>query len=294
VVRFFREASLVYFVREQTNFNKYIQSFQISGLRIAFSITKSAGWSTNQGAIKIWNLSLDHRNLMVNYGDQVILSAGYRDDGGKQIIYAGQTTSIIHSYEQPEIITTLECNDGDKFFNQLHGCGSYSKDVPARQVATDIAAQMGFSTIAHFEPSQNTFYPRGFSFSGPLHDALVDVCNFLNLQPVITNGFLYILPINSTRSASTYDVNENTGMQGVPERFISRRLWPYLALDAPTDGYKVNSALIPSIIVGDRVNLSSQRIGIANIPNQVITVRHLGDTFGPEWVTNLEMLRLKQ
>lgn len=290
MVRFFREAKVLYSIRQPTTNNKFIDAFEIKGLRIAFAITKSSGWSTNNAIIKIWNLNTDTRNSMVNFGDLVVLYAGYRDDGGEQIIYVGQTTSVIHSYSQPEIVTTLECSDGDSTFNQLKGCGSYNENIPVRQVIEDLIAKIGIP-LAYFASSDNRPYPRGFNYSGSLKDALTKACFFLRLQPVITNNQLYIYPFNAANEGLTYDINENTGLQGIPERFISKRSLPYLSKDAPTDGYKASVALLPSVVPGDKVRLSSTRLGIENIPNTVFTVRHLGDTYGPEWATNLEMIR---
>src|SRR5690554_5321501 len=117
MTRFNRVAELEINLRNR-NFSGYIGTLNIKNLRISFQITKSLSWSTNTASIQVYNLKSDKRAQIKDYGDEVTLYAGYAEDTGVQILFVGDTTKVSHLFEQPEIITTLECGDGERILNQ--------------------------------------------------------------------------------------------------------------------------------------------------------------------------------
>lgn len=299
-MNFYREAALRVRIRNN-NFTGYIRELTFSGLRVSFSITKSLAWSTNAAVIKIWNLGQSNRNLIKDYGDEVTLYAGYsqdsdprlgyRDDSrASQVLFIGDTTAVSHIYEQPEIITVLECGDGDKFINQLRVSVSYAAGTPARTVIHGIASQMGIN-ISLYAASDNLEYRQGFKFIGMGKDALTIVCNYLGLQWSVQNNALQIIPLGGTNTLPIIQINQNTGMQGVPTRFTNRRIDLYRSIYAPTTGYKINVALNPLILPGSEIALISTHLGV-NGPYRVENVRHEGDTYGFVWSSNLEVTEL--
>lgn len=308
MTKFYREATLRIRLRKE-NFSGYLPDpIHIRGLRVSFSLIKSLAWSTNSGVIRIWNLNQSHRNLLKDYGDEVTLYAGYRLETGPQVLYIGDTTAISHVYEQPEIVTILECGDGEKFLNQLRVSVSYASGTSARQIIKDIASQMGIALI-EFADSDDLIYRQGYSFTGMGKDALVEVCDTLGLQPSVQDNMLQIIPKNGTIVQQPIIVNENTGMQGIPQRFTYKRLdlWrpvanklnilsssvvkasdsPSIPISQPV-GYKVNIALNPLVLPGARIILSSTHLGFRG-EFRIDNVRHEGDTYGLIWSSNLEV-----
>jgi hypothetical protein len=291
MVKFLRQAKVIVSIVETQGpnaFQSYRQKFEINDLRISFNITKSLGWATNRGVLKVWNLSQDRRNAINFYGDQIEIWAGYAKDAGLQKIYSGQTSAVYHAYDQPEVVSTFECGDGERIFNNIIGSFSFAAGTTAQTILETMAKSIGLS-IVEFAAADNLVYPYGFKNTGPVREAIVKVCAKLNLQAIIENGDLYILPIKGVVPGLFFEVNENTGMQSIPERFAYRRQLEFTAVQAPTSGYKVNSVLLPSVRPGSQVNLSSTHLDILNEPHRVETVRHFGDTWGPEWVSNLEL-----
>ncbi len=290
-MKFYREATLSIRIRKD-DFTGYIATILIKGLRVSFSIIKSLSSTTNSAVIRIWNLSQDNRNLIKDYGDEVTLYAGYREDGGPQILFIGDTTTVSHIYDLPEIVTVLECGDGEKYLNQLRVSLSYAANTPARTIIEEIAFQMHYQLV-EFAASNNLVYRQGFKFVGMGKDALDLVTNKLDLQWSGQNNQLQVIPVNGTISEPIIQVNQATGMQGIPQRYTYRALDLYRDVNQRNTGYKVNVALNPFIIPGSKIDLASSHLNFRG-PYRVETIRHEGDTFGFVWSTSIECTELLQ
>lgn len=297
-MKFYREAMLSIRIRN-SDFTGYIATVNIKGLRVSFSILKSLSKTTNSAVIKIWNLSQDNRNLIKDYGDEVTLYAGYREEGGPQVLFIGDTTTVMHFYEFPEIITVLECGDGEKYVNRLRVSVSYGENVQARTIISGIATQMADQEtgmplrFVEFASSDNLIYRQGFKFIGMGKDGLNIVCSKLGLQASIQNNQLQVIPVNGTISEPIIQVNEANGMQGVPQRYTYRSLEVYRDIKLRNTGYKVNVALNPFILPGSKIDLASTHLKIRG-PYKVQTIRHDGDTFGMIWSSQIECTELLQ
>lgn len=290
-MKFFREAMLSIRIRND-DFTGYIATILIKGLRVSFSIIKSLSSTTNSATIKIWNLSQDNRNLIKDFGDEVTLYAGYRDEGGAQVLFVGDTSTVYHIYDLPEIVSVLECGDGEKYINQIRVSLTFAGDVQARTIISSIASQMGIQFV-EFASSQNLIYRQGFKFIGMGKDALDIVTQKLQLQWSVQNNQLQVIPLNGTISEPIIQVNQANGMQGIPQRFTYRALDLYRSIDKRNTGYKVNVALNPFILPGSKIDLASSHLNFRG-PYRVDTVRHDGDTFGSVWTSQLECYELLQ
>lgn len=287
MAKFIRTATVVVRIRK-SNFSGYESTLTFSKLRVAFNIKKNLAWATNVGSIKIWNLSSSNRNLIKDYGDEVTIYAGYERGAGESLLYVGDTTSVSHSFDSPEIVTTLECGDGDKYFNNMKQSLSFQAGTPVRTVIQTIADKMGVRII-EFAETPNIVYENGIAFTGMLRESLFAACKFAGLQPSIQNNNLQIIPIKGTIVQPAYKINSETGMIGVPERFTYKSQDFYETL-RPV-GFKVNTLLDPLIIPGYKVDVQSAYLGWQGI-FKVQTVIHTGDTYGENWLSNLELTQL--
>lgn len=269
-------------------FSDYIGNLTIRNLRISFQVIKSLSWSTNTASIQIYNLSSDKRAKLKDYGDEVTIYAGYTEEAGSQLLFVGDTTRVSHLFEQPEIITSFECGDGERVLNQRIITVSFSERVPARTVAQQIADKMGVN-IAFFGQSDNLVYEQGFQFTGLAKDALDKVTKYLNLTWSIQNKNLFLIQNQGSTTKPPVTISQNTGMVGVPERFTYKRL--DLWKGGPKQGYKVKTLLRPDILPGDRVRLISEQINLDQI-FYVDSVKHTGDTWGQSWISNWELVGL--
>lgn len=282
---FFREARLeIRLIKD--DLSGYYQKIIIKDLRISFTVKKTESWSLNTANIKIWNLSADNRNLLQDYGDNVRLFAGYESDNTEQLVFVGDTTKVSHSFNQPEIVTSIECGDGELLLNQKIVSVSFAEGTSIRTAIINIANQANID-IAYFERSQNLSFINGKSFVGIVKDGLDECTKALNLTYSIQNGQLYITPEKGARNIRSHVINANNGMIGVPELFSYKEFDIYT--NARKQGWKVKTLLRPEIIPGDPVNMQSERVDLKG-SFYVDSLVHSGDTWSRNWESTFEVV----
>lgn len=286
--QFDRVAKIVVDLRSE-DFTHYIGQVEIQNLRIAFNINKNLSWSTNKGSVQIWNLSKEKRAAIKDYGDQVTIFAGYRFDTGLNLLYVGDTTSVTHIFDQPEIISNFVSGDGEKILNQKLIQVSYGAGASVKEVLRELARQMGFTNELELDNLTDLKYINKFVFDGIGKDGLDKVTTYLGATWSVQNGKLQIVKNDVGTLKPPVEISENTGMIGVPQRYTSKRRDLYR--DGPRQGYKVKSLLRPDIIPGDRVRLISAKIDVDEV-GYVYSVTHVGDTHGQPWYSDFELIRL--
>jgi hypothetical protein len=265
----------------------------INNLRMAFSIFKSESSSTNTCSLRIYNLGANNRNQLAQFGDEVRLFAGYRFEAGAQLLFVGNTTQVSHIFAEPEIISVLDCGDGDKTLNNTLVSLSFAENTPVRTVIQTIADKLGL-VIAEFSATDNLNYATGYKFAGLAKDALNIACSRLNLVWSVQNQNLVIIKQNEATARPPFEINANTGMIGIPQRYTDKRQYLYRALPpngAPKPGWKVRTLLRPDILPGDRVRIRSTRVDMDGL-FYVISIRHEGDNYGPNFESLLEVIAL--
>lgn len=287
MTKFIRSATVVIRIHKN-DFSGYEETITLKGLRVAFGIQKNLAVQTNVGIIRLWNLNPSHRNALKGYGDEVTIYAGYERGAGEQLLYRGDTTAISHSFDLPEIVTTLECGDGERYVNQKHQSLSFQAGTKVEDIIRAIAAQMGI-TIAELSNTNNMVYELGFSTTGMLKEALSKVTSYAGLQWSVQNNGLQIIPQDGTIAQPAYSINADNGMVGIPRRFTYKRQDFYV--DGPQVGWKVDTLLDPFLIPGFKVNVTSRYLNWQGI-FRIETVRHQGDTHGAPWESNLEITQL--
>lgn len=288
MTQFIRSCSIVIRIRKE-DFSGYDPTpIRISGLRVSFQIQKNLAWSTNTGIIRIWNLSSSHRNLIKDFGDEVTVYAGYERGSGEELLYIGDTTTVYHTFDFPEIITTLECGDGERFVNQKHFSLSFQAGASAREVIRTIATRMGIP-ITEFALSDNLIYDNGFASAGMGKEALLKACAMLGLQASVQNETLQIIPVNGVIDEPAIKIDVNNSMIGIPQRYTYKRQ-DFFVL-GPAVGWRVNTLLFPRILPGAKLDIASGYLGFQGI-FRCETIRHSGDTYGPQWESNMEVTQL--
>lgn len=287
MTKFYREAELNIRIRNR-NSPGFLGDLTIKNLRIAFQIYKTTSWSTNKANVQIWNISKEKRAKLNDFGDEITLLAGYREESGVQLLFTGDTTRVSHSYDYPEVITNLEAGDGERILNQIRFPVSYGEKTPARTVLQQVADQMGLP-IAFLDDTDNIIYQNGYQNIAFGKDTLDKVTANLGLTWSVQNGKLYFIKKNGFTSKSPVLFDQNTGMVGVPERYTYKRL--NLWTDAPLQGWRVKTLLRPDVLPGDRVKVNSNQVDVEGI-YYVDSVRHSGDTYGNEWFSYWEIIRV--
>ena len=269
-------------------YTAYRGTLDIRNLRIAFSVSKSISWSTNTATVRIWNLSAENRNQIANFGDELTLYAGYVNDGGAQLLFKGDSTQVGHSFPQPDIISTLTCGDGDKIVNNVVISVSFGANTPVRTVIEKIAALMGLNIVSGL-PTILEVYALGFKGTNLARNVLDNACQKANLWWSVQNGNLVIQRKNTGNSKPPVDINVDTGMIGVPERYTDKKGEFYVT--GPKVGWIVRTLLRPDIIPGDVIRLRSDQVPVNGL-FFVETIKHEGDNYGPNFESTLEVVAL--
>jgi hypothetical protein len=190
----------------------------ISDLKIEFDIEKTNTIAPNSATIKIYNLSENSRGLISNIKKPqdawVLLRAGYQDEQGAQDIYKGNIIRITNQKEPPNIITTIETQDGIYQSNIRLSLG-YPSGTPIKRIINDIAKQMNVtidSGSINF-PKNRTFR---FSIIGRAEDALTRLCAKLNYEWCIVNGKIKFTKKGDGDIGKTLKLDYTSGLIGSP------------------------------------------------------------------------------
>ncbi len=270
------------------DYTDYRGEIDIRDLRMSFSVFKTFSWSTNKADLRIYNLGRDKRNQLYNIGDLVSIYAGYKDNGGEQLIFRGNTTEVNHMFPQPEVISSLICADGDKTLNNKIIAVAFGSNVPVRDVIAQIASLMDIPLGSDLPPVTQV-YALGFEGCDLAKNLLDKACKYANLWWGVQNGNLVFQPKNAPNAKPPSIINADTGMIGIPERFAPKRNSLYLNMVKP--GWKIRTLLTPEILPGDRVIIKSERAGL-NGQFYVDTIQHEGDNFSDNFSSVLEVIDL--
>jgi len=240
--------------------------------RISFNIQKSSeGKSSNKGKTSVYNLSEDSRSFIEKGEDLLMkLEAGYA--GNYAVIYLGDIKKTEHTRSGPDVITTLECGDGEKRLTDAHIEVSLGPDSKFNQVINAAVTAMGISRGV-IKNIPQTAYKNGFSFSGKVSDLLDRLAKKEGLEWSVQDNALQIFPKGQDTGETAVLLNERTGLLGVPNK--------------TDEGFVAKSLLNGDIVPGRQVQVESKFLtGKAVFIAEKVS--HVGDTDEGDYVTTVE------
>lgn len=188
----------------------------IEDLRVQFEVEKTNESNPNTATIKIYNLSESTRSGLEAPDQKVSLEVGYRDIS--EVVFRGDVTKAVHDREgDVDIITTLECGDGDNNFRNSRITRGFPPGTSAIQVIEALIQSTGLSRGAVVGVPQKT-YPHGVSLYGPARHYLDDFCKANNLEWSIQNEAIQILPKFLGVPGAPIVVSVDTGLVGKPNK----------------------------------------------------------------------------
>lgn len=255
---------------------------RVRDLRIAFEVSKENKPSANKAEIKIYNLSQTTRNKLREKDALVRVFCGYEGEGGAGLVFVGNAQYIVNEWQTPEIVTTIEAQDGIRATRESRVSLSYGNNTKAKTVLDRVIGEMGL--IPRQTYATNGFFPQGYSFNGRCKDSLDEICNRFGLTWTIVDNQIQILQKGSD-TERVYLISPESGLINTPERCEDQEGdLEKGRTDSPE--WKVTSLLNPSLNPGDRMELRSKD---ANGIFKIDTVKHMGDTRGQEWYTVCEV-----
>lgn len=268
----------------------YTGVMELSNLRIAFTVQKNIGWATNSASLSIWNLSTKTRNRLKDFGDKVTISAGYEQEIGPQILFIGDSSTLSHVVDTPEIVTTIDCADGERILMNNRINVSYDPGTTVEYVIRDMAAKMNLPII-EIQSAEGKVYEFGFSYEGIGREGLRKAFEKAGLVGSVQNTGLHVIDPNIGSSRPPFIISPESGMIGIPQRYTNRRR--LLFTQGLQTGWIVRTVLNAQIIPGDRIQIISTRADIKGGTFIVISIKHTGDTYGDSWFSELEVILLR-
>lgn len=269
----------------------YRGNLNVQNLRIQFSVLKTIAQSTNTCTVRIYNLSPTNRNQLGNLGNEINLFAGYKMNGGSQLIFKGTNTDFQIAYSGNDVITELTCSDGEKILTLKTVKVSFVANTDVRTIIQNVADQISIDTV-FFGESENLTFSSAYSNQGLAGNLLTDLCNKINMRWTIQNGNLYILKIDAGNFKLPYEINKQTGLIGIPDNFLDKDYYLYNELPEnvnPREGFKIRTLLRPEILPSDNIKLKSERLQLDAL-FYVISARHNGDNFDNEFTSTFEVV----
>lgn len=267
----------------------------IKDLKIVFEVTRNLEKTPNTVKVQIYNLSRSTRNKIdlalpkdKAPAQKLLLKAGYLDGDGEETLFLGDITSISHISSMPNIVTTIESQDGIKSIAATKANLSFGKGVRGKVVLDSILDLFENPKDLANVTIPNSVYDTGFAFIGPATTVLSKVTNFLGLEWSFQNDTLKLLNFDSNDGSRIVFLSSSTGLLNSPEK-VNRKLRKSRGVSKKViPGWKFFTFLEPKIIPGGNISVQSNEIPKVTV-FKVNAVSHNGDTHGEDWNTTIEV-----
>src|SRR5690625_4430270 len=266
------------------NGQPFIDSRDGHQLRCVFDIEVSPQNSFVRAEIQLYNLS---KATAISQRSDIAFSAGYVDNF--DILFSGTITNVMKSRRGPDVITHLFCRGGTSKTRGIMTRGSYMANAHELDVLNDAAKAWPLALVV--DKSQfddKDVFPAGWTADPDIPTTLENLKAMFNFSWKEERGALVITRINKERTTPVFDVNQHTGMVGMPE----------LIGIGDGIGVEVTCRINPAITTSDRINVQSEyttyqtsnlhvgeMAGDASASGEynVFSIHYMGDSHGDVW-----------
>ncbi len=275
------------------------EAWDVSKMRITFSVKKTQNESPNQAQIRVYNLEKNTEHQILSEGQRVTLQAGYKDNFG--VIFDGDIIQIKKGREQgTETYVEIIASDGDKAYN--YAIINQTLSAGSKQSDHINAAQKTMGLNSGQVDTTDKPLPRGKVMFGNSRDVLRQSAQANGQNWSIQDGRLQFINKNGLLNGQAVVLNSKTGLIGGAEQ--------------SNDGVKAKCLLNPMIKIGSAVIIDEQDVAYAKIKAsvkekskqsetdsnapvnkpaeiakdgayKVIGVEYKGDTYGNDWECEL-------
>lgn len=269
------------------------------GFQVVFKIEKFGDLTANKAEIHITNLNKSERDFIDREDLEILLKAGYKNSYGQ--IFKGQTTFVNHpkggargdvtinnsegfehrQKDDTDWKSTIKAKDSIKALRDFYISESLKgDDLTEKQVIEKLIKKLDKEykiPKGVIKGLKDKKINNGISLSGDFQKILNQLCRKRQLKPMITDGILNIIPINSSLNSEAIILDSTSGLIGTPERIEN-------------GGYKLLSLLRHEIQPGHLIKVDDDMVkGYFIVENLV----HAGDSDGSDWHTELEVFSQK-
>lgn len=261
-------------------------ALDVSDLQCTFDVQYIMTQPTALSTIEIYNLNPATESFLLNYGDRVVVEAGYE---GNQygVIFEGEIFEPVR--DKPDNVTfrlSITAIAGNSIANLGFVNFTAVRGQTARTQVQNLASNASVpSPIGDISGQLSTTkLPRGKAYFGMTRDYLRQIALSNNAAANMHDGRINILHMADPPKGDIIDLAPQTGLIGQPAQ--------------NGQGVSFECLLNPSIKIGSMVHIDNQliqaqtyQIGEAPLPldsagiYRVVSVNHVGDTRGDDWTT---------
>lgn len=254
-----------------------VGTLRVSGLRVTFKVSKGVSSEPNTMDLSLYNLSETSRAKLRDTSVPVILEAGYRSNAMQ--LFSGDARTIQHQRRGPDIITRVQCGDGERAYATARTSASFAPGAQLVDVMRQLKDDMGVNAgNAMARVAEGDFagavdqFVHGLSLHGKTSDCMTQVVGAAGLTWSIQDDALQVLAPGEPTMDEAVVLSSSTGLVGSPEI-------------GEEGAVKFTSLLQPALRPGRRVDLRAQELrGMFRVER----VTHNGDTHGGQWQSEVE------
>lgn len=255
--------------------------FEVTGLRIAFTVERNLKAKPNTAEISIYNLNRESRDLLQGQQDLIVtLEAGYVSTG-RSVIYRGDLREVNSVPDGGgNWVTRISSGDGENAHRSARSHRAYKPGIAPKKMLKDIAGDLGVGAGNLLEAVGDAAIDRlgkvmknGINGSGTASKVLRGVLGSMGKEHSIQGGEIQVLDRGKARAGAPAGLSPATGLIGVPTVDNKGQI-------------EATSLLRPDLTPGTKLTISDSVTG--NGTWKLSSCTHVGDTHGSDWYVEME------
>jgi len=250
---------------------------EVTGLDVAFSVTRTLDRSPNRASVRAWNLARERRDALERMdGVRVRLEAGY--ETGVAVIFDG-TLDRAHSEKSgADWVTEIKSGDGARALRSARVSQSYRTDASVRALLEHCASALGVGmgnaadAFATAQTPAGSVLRQGTAVSGRADDVLTHLCDAAGLEWSVQGGVLQVLSQRRALRRQAVRLAPESGLVGSPSVDSRGKL-------------KAEALLIPELEPGRLVIVDSAHV---EGTWRLTSVTYTGESSGQAWGASVE------
>jgi hypothetical protein len=186
----------------------------VEDLRVTFEVTKTIGAAPNTAVVRIFNLNPDNEGRVKGEFNEIFVNAGYQ--GQQLVIFRGNIVDARRIHEGTDYVMEVQAADGDRDQRKTIINVTLEKGTSTQDLINHITGKFTTTKQGHLA-IKNTTRGRGEVFSGPATQILGNVALESDAHWSIQDGFLEIVPVDSTLPTEAIVLRSDTGLLKAPE-----------------------------------------------------------------------------
>ncbi|WP_436663542.1 phage protein [Alicyclobacillus acidoterrestris] len=262
-------------------------ALDVSDLHCTFDIQYVVNQQPPFSQIVIYNLNPATENFLLNYGDRVVVEAGY--DGSQYgVIFDGEVVEPIR--DKADNVTyrlTINALSGNSMLTQSFSNFTVARGQSARSLLENLASQATVPTpLGDISPQLSTAtLPRGKSVFGMTRDYIRQIAQGNNMTFSAHNGAINLIHAADPPKGEILDLTPSSGLVGQPTQ--SDLGVSFQCLLNPAISINTLVHIDNSLIQAQTYDIGSKPLPLDSAGiYRVVGVEHVGDTRGNDWYTN--------